>query len=107
MWAREHPGRYAAVQRPATPGDAEAEAADRAVVQIVFDVLAGYELRDDDAVDAARALRSALHGFVTLEQVGGFGLPVDVDRSFDRLVRGLELAFSGWAKDLPRSRDRP
>ena len=43
-WAREHPGRYAAVQRPATPGDAEAEAADRAVVQIVFDVLAGYEL---------------------------------------------------------------
>ena len=113
-WAREHPGRYAAVQRPATPGDAEAEAADRAVVQIVFDVLAGYELRDDDAVDAARALRSALHGFVTLEQVGGFGLPVDVDRSFDRLVRGfellvrgLELAFSGWAKDLPRSRDRP
>ena len=105
-WAREHPGRYAAVQRAATPGDAEAEAADRAVVQIVFDVLAGYELRDDDAVDAARALRAALHGFVTLEQAGGFGLPVDVDRSFDRLVRGLESAFSGWAKDLPRSRNR-
>ena len=53
------------------------------------------------------ALPAALHGFVTLERSGGFGLPVDVDRSFDRLVRGLELAFSGWAKDLPRSRDRP
>jgi hypothetical protein len=68
-----------------------------AVVQVAFDVMAGYELRDDDAVDAIRALRAALHGFVTLEAGGGFGLPVDVDRSFDRLVAGLATAFVGWS----------
>jgi hypothetical protein len=30
---------------------------------------------------------------------GGFGLPIDVDRSFDRLVRGLVTAFSSWTDD--------
>lgn len=97
-WALAHPGRYAATQRASTPGDPASEAADRAVVRVVLDVLAGYELRDDDAIDATRAMRSALHGFVTLEMGGGFGLPVDVDRSFDRLVRGLETAFANWTE---------
>ncbi|MGO8877415.1 MAG: TetR/AcrR family transcriptional regulator [Acidimicrobiales bacterium] len=95
-WALAHPGRYAATQRASAPGDAASEAADRAVVRVVLDVLAGYDLLDDDAIDAARAIRSALHGFVSLEMGGGFGLPVDVDRSFDRLVRGLEKAFANW-----------
>lgn len=105
-WAIEHPGRYAATQRAPVPGDVDDEAASHAVLQVVTDVLAGYELRDDDAIDAARALRSALHGFVTLETEGGFGLPVDVDRSFDRLVRGLVTALSGWAKEEMPSRSR-
>jgi len=95
-WALDHPGRYAAAQRPSAPADAEATTADAAVVQIVLDVLSGYELRDDDAIDAARAMRSALHGFVTLEMGGGFGLPVSIDRSFDRLIHGLVTAFSSW-----------
>jgi hypothetical protein len=68
------------------------------VTQVVFNVLASYELRDDDAVDATRALRSGLHGFVSLESSGGFGLPVDVDRSFERLVGGLLAALSQWPR---------
>jgi AcrR family transcriptional regulator len=96
-WALEHPGRYAAAQRAPTAGDADDEAASGGLVQIVADVLAGYQLRDDDAIDAIRALRSALHGFVALEGGGGFGLPVDVDRSFGALVRGLITAFENWS----------
>ena len=61
---------------------------------VVLDILAGYDLRGDDAIDAARALRSMLHGFITLEAAGGFGLPVDIDRSFGRLVDGLVTALS-------------
>ena len=95
-WALEHPGRYAAAQRAPIPGDAEDEAASRAVVQIVADVLAGYRLRDDDAIDAIRALRSTLHGFITLESGGAFGLPLDVDRSYEALIRGLITALSQW-----------
>jgi len=65
-------------------------------VQICADVLAAYELEDDDAIDAIRAFRSTLHGFVALESGGGFGLNVDIDRSFERLVRGITLALASW-----------
>jgi hypothetical protein len=34
-------------------------------------------------------MRSALHGFDTLEAGGGFGIPVDLDESFDRMVGAL------------------
>jgi AcrR family transcriptional regulator len=98
-WALAHPGRYAAAQRAPAAGDLEDEAVSRAAVQVVSDVLAGYNLRGDDAVDAIRAMRAALHGFVALEVGGGFGLPVDVDRSFDRLVSGLVTAFARWAEE--------
>lgn len=96
VWALEHPGRYATLQSAPTPGDTEDEAASLTVLQVITDILAGYKLADDDAIDAARALRSALHGFITLEASGGFGLPVDIDRSFRRTIDGLDTAFSSW-----------
>ena len=105
-WALAHPGRYAAAQRAPAAGDVEDEAASRVAVEVVSDVLAGYDLRGDDAVDAIRAMRAALHGFVTLESGGGFGLPTDVDRSFDRMVRGLVTALAGWAEEPTTSRRR-
>ena len=40
-------------------------------------------------VDEVRAVRALVHGFLTLEQVGGFGLPDDVGASFDRAVDAL------------------
>lgn len=102
-WARDHPGRYAAVQRAPARGDHDDEIASASVVRVASDVMAGYTLHDDDAIDAIRALRAALHGFVTLEAAGGFGLPVDIDRSFDRLVAGLARAFARWSEDLDES----
>ncbi len=103
-WALAHPGRYAAAQSAPKPGDTEDEAASLTVVQVVTDVLAGYRLEGEDAIDATRALRSALHGFITLEDSGGFELPVDTQRSFERLVGGLATAFSSWAQE-PVGRD--
>jgi AcrR family transcriptional regulator len=97
-WAHHHPGRYAAAQFAPAPGDHEDEAASLAAVQIITDVLAAYELEGDDAIDAIRAFRSALHGFVALESGGGFGLPTDIDRSFERLIGGLIIAFAHWAE---------
>ena len=101
-WARQHPGRYATVQRAPVEGDIDDERASAKVVQVAYDVMTGYDLHDDDSIDAIRTLRAALHGFVSLEGEGGFGLPVDVDRSFDRLVTGLATAFAHWRNgDLP------
>jgi hypothetical protein len=62
-------------------------------------VLAGYRLvEEDDLVDAARLLRSALHGFVSLELEGGFAMARSVDRSFERLVSSLDTALAGWLR---------
>ena len=52
-------------------------------------VLGGSGLEGDDLIHAARALRSAVHGFAALEAAGGFGLAVDRDVSFRRLVEAL------------------
>jgi AcrR family transcriptional regulator len=89
-YARAHPGCYAAMQ-PAGPAT-RTEAGER-LVAIVLAVLRGYGLEGDDAVHATRAIRAALHGFTSLEAEGGFGLPIAVDESFDRLVALLDLGL--------------
>lgn len=96
-FAHAHPGRYAAVQvaaDPADPADADLAAAGAEVVGVMAAVLRGFDLPEDRAVDAVRAVRAGVHGFVTLELGGGFRLPQDLDRSFavlvDMLVAGVE-----------------
>jgi AcrR family transcriptional regulator len=96
-WALDHPGRYEAAQRSPKMSDSEDEIASIAVVQILEDILSGFQLRGDDAIHAIRAMRAALHGFVSLEINGGFGLPVDLNQSFDRLIRGVIEAFEHWS----------
>lgn len=95
-YARTHPGRYAATVRAPDPQDTEAAEATMSVLHTVVGVLAAYDLTGADAIDATRAVRSALHGFVSLEAAGGFGIPQDVDRSFDRLVEMLDAALRTW-----------
>ncbi len=95
-WAHRHPGRYPATLRAPSPDDAADVAATEAAVQVVYNALAGYGLEGADAVDATRTLRSALHGFIALEAAHGFGLPEDVDRSFERMVAAQKLALGAW-----------
>jgi AcrR family transcriptional regulator len=95
-YAREHPGRYAATLRAPDPSDRDATSAAQSLLATVFSVLAGYDLTGTGAVHATRALRAALHGFVALQAAGGFGMPQDVDRSFERMVDGLDAALRQW-----------
>jgi AcrR family transcriptional regulator len=96
-WARDHPGRYQIAQRAPAPGDADHLAVAARAVEVMTTVMAGYGLHGDDAIDAVRAVRAALHGFVSLEAGGGFGMPFSVDRSFDRLVSALVTALVTWS----------
>jgi AcrR family transcriptional regulator len=103
-YAREHPGSYAALQRASDPDDAEARDAGAQAVDVVLAVLRGYGLESDDAIHAIRIIRAALHGFVSLEASGGFGLPLDVDETFAQLT---ELLDQGLAATTPTARAAP
>ncbi|GAA2991078.1 TetR/AcrR family transcriptional regulator [Streptomyces fulvorobeus] len=96
-WALEHPGRYAATVPVPAAGDEEDRRVSEEALQVLLDVLAGFGLAEARVVDSARAMRSALHGFVTLEGAGGFGMPRDVTRSFHFLIDTL---IAGFQADL-------
>jgi len=118
-YAHSHPGLYAASVRGPGPGDAELIAANEAALAIFMAALSGYGITDHssrfgqlldrtapaapqderslrDAIDAVRSLRAAVHGFVTLEATGGFGLPRSLDATYTRLIDSLDTAFRTW-----------
>ena len=104
-FARAYPGRYAAVQAgpdPDDPAQAELRAEATRVVGVIAAVLQGFGLPESSAIDAVRAARSALHGFVSIELAGGFRLPDDLDRSFHMLVELLVEGFRGLARSPAR-----
>jgi AcrR family transcriptional regulator len=90
-YGREHPGSYAAAQRARDlQGDEDTIAAATEVTDVVLAVLRGYDLHGDEAVHAARVIRVALHGFVSLEADGGFAIELSLDETFARLVATLD-----------------
>jgi AcrR family transcriptional regulator len=93
-YAREHPGTYAALQRAPARDDAEAGAAAAEAVDVFVAMLRGYGIEGDDAIHATRIIRAALHGFVSLEAARGFGLPIDVDETFGRLIGVLSQGLA-------------
>jgi AcrR family transcriptional regulator len=97
-YAVEHPGRYATTVRAPGPGDTEAAATSAAAISPLVAILSGWGIEGDDAVHLVRVIRSALHGFVSIEMGGGFGLPLDLDHSFDLLVDSLVAAISAQAE---------
>lgn len=86
-YARAHPGVYAMTQLAPPPDDQEWQAVAAEVVAIVLAALAGYGLPEAEGLHVVRGLRSLIHGFTTLELGKGFGLPLDLDESYDRLLR--------------------
>ena len=86
---RDHPGIYAATDRYPCAGDAELETAVEWVLAVLGQTLRGYDLSDEDRVHAARALRSAFHGFSHLESGDGHPLPHDPEDTFEHLVQLL------------------
>jgi AcrR family transcriptional regulator len=106
-WALLHPARYQAAQTAAAQGDEEDTTVSLASIQIIADVLTAYALEGDDSIDAIRAFRATLHGFVSLETSGGFALKVDINRSFERLVHGFTVALTQWTQAAPASGRKP
>jgi AcrR family transcriptional regulator len=95
-YAVAHPRRYAAM--PADPlHDPVLREAGTRLIEVILAVLRGYGLRDAAAIHAIRCMRAVAHGFASLEAAGGFGLPEDLDDSYDRLI-------SMYSASLPKEK---
>lgn len=91
-FAERHPGQYTASLVPPDPTDPDMISAVESIVSVIARVLEGYGFEGDDAVHASRAVRSAIHGFVTLEAAESFTSFAGIDASFEQL---LELLSHG------------
>lgn len=93
-FAHTHPGVYPLLLKAPPPEDTDLVRLSEELVSLLQLVLASYGLQGEAALHAIRAWRSVVHGFVSLETNGGFGLPLERDRSFDLLLQiyldGLE-----------------
>jgi AcrR family transcriptional regulator len=86
-FARQHPGFYqAAQQAQRAQHDPEVASALEAAVRPALRALESAGVSGAERIHMARAIRSALHGFVVLEGAGGFGLPASVNESYEKLV---------------------
>lgn len=94
-FAAEHPGVYPLTQ-VARPDDEEISAASDKALQPVMAVLAAFGIEGENLIHAARAVRSAVHGFCLLEVGGGFGLDQDPDESFERLIDVLSTGLTAF-----------
>src|ERR687893_58188 len=91
-FVKERPGLYAATVRSyrlSHPDDPELAQAEGRAFEPVLAVLASYGLSGEEAIHAARGLRSVAHGFATLEVAGGFGIALDPEESFVRLLEAF------------------
>jgi AcrR family transcriptional regulator len=86
-FATLHPGWYAAAMLPVPNGndDTRYQALAESVLPLM-EALAEAGVPPRDMLHQVRAVRSALHGFVSLERANSFGMAADFDQSFRHLV---------------------
>jgi AcrR family transcriptional regulator len=95
-YAREHPGRYAAMQTDLDP-DTPAAGAARRHAAMTRAILRGYRLAEPDQTDAVRLMHSVFHGYVSLENSGGFRHTArGTDVSWQRSLDALDALLSDW-----------
>lgn len=94
-YAKQHPGRYAAGQLRLDPETAAASAAPRHSAMTKA-ILRGYNLPATEETHAVRLLHSTFHGYVSLEQAGGFDHTGEVDASWHRLLDVLDTTLKNW-----------
>lgn len=87
-YALRRPHRWALIEHSSSEDPAVAASAGR-LVEIAYAVVRGFGLSEDERVDAVRALRAAVGGFIGLERAGGYRMARDLEASFQFLVRIL------------------
>ncbi len=88
-FAKDHPELYKAyIWSNALEGD-DIHEAQGAIVRVFLRVLRADAQPAEQDIHFTRGLRSALHGFVSLEEAGFFKNPAGVEDSFNEMIDGL------------------
>lgn len=80
-FARAHPGLYELTLRAPDAQDKEYDETGQVLVEFLVQTLSFYRLDRERSIHVVRGFRSYLHGFASIEQKGGFGMPQSVDES--------------------------
>lgn len=86
QFARRHPGIYPLIIPAPEESQTELARLSRELVQLLLLVMASMGLQGEEAIHAIRGLRAVLHGFISLENAGGYQMPIDREESFRRLI---------------------
>lgn len=93
-----HPGLYEAMNRVTAPKPQEFEQAAEHVLALFIRLMQPLGLPTDEAVHAVRGLRSMVHGFASLESMGGFQMPEDLGESLSKAITYYLDGLSRHAK---------
>jgi len=94
--AREHPGLWEALQRPASASTVSSDGAAR-VAGLVLASLHAYDLPTDEQVHASRLLGSIVSGLVNLERSGALAHRAPAtDDTWERSLDALHRALTTW-----------
>ncbi|GKU83550.1 TetR/AcrR family transcriptional regulator [Niallia sp. NCCP-28] len=93
-FARNHPGLYELTIKAPNPKQKDIVNMADKIIALIRGILSPFGLAEEKLIHAIRGFRSLLHGFASIELKGGFGLPVDTDKSFiflvDAFLRGIK-----------------
>ena len=104
QYAHEHPGVYLSTQ-PAVQSEDNPELDEAAsqFVSIFFDTVRQYGFEGTEVVHAVRGLFATIHGFIMLERVGHFGMPIGIDESFNWLMRHYVASLNSKEPNEPQT----
>ncbi len=80
-----NPGRYALLPLDPLHRDVTAGAG-RDLLDVFVAVMRGYGLEASRATHAIRRLRATAHGFAAIEAGGGFGIPEDIETTYEQVI---------------------
>ncbi|TGK88394.1 TetR/AcrR family transcriptional regulator [Leptospira bourretii] len=87
-FAKTHPHVYP-LTIESTESDPELKPLGDRILEICMEVFR-FQSLDETAVHRIRILRSLLHGFIVLEEAGGFGRKESIEDSFKKITESLE-----------------
>ncbi|WP_052475807.1 TetR-like C-terminal domain-containing protein [Cohnella kolymensis] len=96
-FVRTHPGLYEAINRVDDSAEPDFAKASDDLLSIFGRLLRPLALSEEEMVHVVRGLRSLVHGFASLEAMGGFQMPEDTKTS---LTKAINYYFDGIAANI-------